>query len=434
MCFLTQYIKTIFIFLVFTTLSSTASFANEETSKFDKFWEKLKSEGSELLDTTLEFTSEFIVEVETSIDANITKFVEAQDEETEVDIQDKLDRLKIFVDNIYELKSSENSASGFSIIAKSKKDYRVQINNVLSDIEPILLDGTIIDHASRIRRQKDLSEKLVKQKDELTEKLILAPSKGTLITASKADVKEDIEIVNKLIAKNQDLISQIEYDLKKKLSRVGISLSSKQIRTLTNRVDGDQVIKSLAIFDVMQQISKQLAKLVVENSFSSSATSKYYGIYMVMGEVLAYAQRQYILQIDNTYLPALETIENDIKDAIKFSKKTLKEATNEGNRSILEKNIQANNTTLAAADLYEGLLLDQKKRLEIALEKTDEQIAVAYSTFDTAVNSANLVRLIDDTQLKFSEILGAQLPELISFENRELEEKFFEISDMLLGG
>ena len=84
--------------------------------------------------------------------------------------------------------------------------------------------------------------------------------------------------------------------------------------------------------------------------------------------------------------------------------------------------------------MYEGLLLDQKKRLEIALEKTDEQIAVAYSTFDTAVNSANLVRLIDDTQLKFSEILGAQLPELISFENRELEEKFFEISDMLLGG
>ena len=163
MCFLTQYIKTIFIFLVFTILSSTASFANEETSKFDKFWEKLKSEGSELLDTTLEFTSEFIVEVETSIDANITKFVEAQDEETGVDIQDKLDRLKIFVDNIYELKSSENSASGFSIIAKSKKDYRVQINNVLADIEPILLDGTTIDHASRIRRQKDLSEKLVKQ-------------------------------------------------------------------------------------------------------------------------------------------------------------------------------------------------------------------------------------------------------------------------------
>ena len=41
---------------------------------------------------------------------------------------------------------------------------------------------------------------------------------------------------------------------------------------------------------------------------------------MVMGEVLAYAQRQHILQIDNTYLPALKTIENDIKDAIKFSK------------------------------------------------------------------------------------------------------------------
>ena len=433
MCFLTQYIKTIYIFLVFTTLSSTASFANEETSKFDKFWEKLKSEGSELLDTTLEFTSDFILEVEASIDSNLAKFIEAQEEEIDVNIQDKVDQLRIFVDNIYELKGSENSASGFTIIAKSKKDYRVQIDSVLADIEPILFDGNIINHASRIRHQNDLFEKLVRQKDKFTEKLILAPSKGNLITDSKADIKEDIEIVNKLIAKNQNLISQIEYDLKKKLSKAGITLSREQIRTLTNRVDGDQVIKSLAIFDVMQQISKQLAKLVDENSFSSKATTKYYGIYMVMGEVLGYAQRQYILQIDETYLPALETVENDIKDAIKFSKKTLEEATTEGNRSILEKNIQANNVTLVAADLYEDMLLDQKKKLEIALEKTNEQIAVSYSTFDTAVNSANLVRLIDVTQLKFSEILSAQLPELISFENQELEEKFFEISGLLLG-
>ena len=74
----------------------------------------------------------------------------------------------------------------------------------------------------------------------------------------------------------------------------------------------------------------------------------------------------------------------------------------------------------------------QKKSLEKALEITKEQITVAYSTYDTAANSANLISLINETEDSFSKILDMQLPEIIPFENTELEMKFQEVSGQII--
>ena len=81
---------------------------------------------------------------------------------------------------------------------------------------------------------------------------------------------------------------------------------------------------------------------------------------------------------------------------------------------------------------YDDILEKQENALEKALESTNEQISVAYSTYDTAANSANLVNLINETQDTFNRILDMQLPEIIPFENIELENKFIEISSQIL--
>ena len=54
------------------------------------------------------------------------------------------------------------------------------------------------------------------------------------------------------------------------------------------------------------------------------------------------------------------------------------------------------------------------------------------SLVDTAANSANLVSLINETEDSFSKILDMQLPEIIPFENTELEMKFQEISGQII--
>ena len=69
---------------------------------------------------------------------------------------------------------------------------------------------------------------------------------------------------------------------------------------------------------------------------------------------------------------------------------------------------------------YRNILINQMKSLQNAEKRTKEQITVAYSTYDTAANSANLVNLINQTQDSFNKIMNMQLPNIVPFENKEL--------------
>ena len=119
--------------------------------------------------------------------------------------------------------------------------------------------------------------------------------------------------------------------------------------------------------------------------------------------------------------PADENIEDDVDGSIDFAEKSIKSAKSDSNKNILRENIKSNKFTLKVLKQYDKILEKQKKSLERASEITKEQITVAYSTYDTAANSANLVSLINETEDSFNKILDMQLPEIIPFENTELD-------------
>ena len=212
------------------------------------------------------------------------------------------------------------------------------------------------------------------------------------------------------------------------MNNLGIKVTREQIRVLTSRVDGDDLSKTFAIFDVTKQISTSLGELIKTNSFDSKSTVKYYGVYVLLSELLAYSQKKYIERIDTLYLIALENIEDDIKKSIDFTNEAIDNSSSKENIKILRQNIDSNEFALEVADFYKDILLNQRKQLESALEKTREQIDVAYSTYDTAAVSFNLLELINRSQDEFGKILNLQAPDIIPFENEQLANKFNEIS------
>ena len=213
---------------------------------------------------------------------------------------------------------------------------------------------------------------------------------------------------------------------------LGIQLTRSQIKVMTTRVDGDELARSFAIFDVTKQISNTLGKLVKENSFNAETTVKYYGTYVILSEILGFSQREYINKVKLIYIPALKRIEREIEDSISFAENALKDAKSKTNKNILRNNIDSNQFSLKVVGNYKKILSAQIRNLEEALIKTREQISVAYSTYDTAANSANLVNLISETQDEFNKIMIMQVPDIIPFENSELELKFQEISDQII--
>ena len=406
--------------------------AEDKESSISSIWNKIAKEGDDIIKSSFKSFSKILDQFQENVDQEIEEISKIIDGETELDMKDKIDSIRLYVEEVGQLKKKEIKASNFTIISKSKKDYRIAIDKVLEDIEPILFDGQVVNYSERIRLTKDKIKDFENKKVELNEKLLFAPEDSSLFTASKEEIKNEIERLGLLIIKSEQLIEKLEFDLKRKMYALGLNLSREQIRIMTTRIDGDDLAKSFAIFDVTRQITKSLGILMNKNSFSGSATTNYYGVYVILSEILSFSQRTYISRIEDMYMPALEKIEKNIFESIDFAKTSLKDTEDTENQSILQSNIDANNFSLEVLKQYKKILLNQKKSLENAAKKTREQTSVAYSTYDTAVNSANLVNLISKTQESFNKIMDMQLPEIIPFENSELEKKFSEISEQII--
>ncbi len=406
--------------------------AQENKITIDSLWGSVKSESENLINKSIEVTSDFANELGLVIDGEIEDLKELQAEPSEIDVRDKIDTIRIYVEDVSDLKKEEVNASSFTLISKSKKDYRIEIDEVLREIEPVLFDGEVVNYASKIRNARQQISQLKNKKASLNEDLVFAPEQGSILKSSKNDIRTEIKRVDALVSKSETLIDELEFDLKKKMNALGIVLTREQIRVMTTRVDGDELARSFAIFDVTKQISNTLGLLMKENSFSAQTTVKYYGTYVILSEILGYSQREYIDKIKKLYLPAVAKIEEDIEEAIDFAEKSLNDAQSNSNKDILKSNIRSNEFSLEVVQSYRMILKAQIVSLENALERTNEQIMVAYSTYDTAANSANLVNLINETQETFDRIMNMQVPDIIPFENTELELKFQEISDQII--
>ena len=404
----------------------------KESNIIAGYWDELTSGGDVLVKKTFKRFSDTIDKYILTTDDEISYLSDLIDGKSDLNIEDKIDSVRMYVGQLGELKKQEINASSFTIIRKSKKDYRIKIDKVLAEIEPLLFDGQIENYAARIRGAKNRIDNLEKNIVELNEKLVFAPEDGSFFEMSKKDLKSEIKKINTLIDKSETLIDKLEFDLKRKMKFLGIELSREQIRIMTSRIDGDDLAKSFAIFDVTKQISNSLGDLMQVNSFSGAATTKYYGVYVILGEILLYSQKEYISKIDNIYLPALDKIKMNISDSIDYANDSLEKTENIDNQKILISNISANEYSLQVLNLYKEILIKQRVSIQNAVIKTEEQVAVSYSTYDTAVNSANLVNLISQSQENFNRIMGMQLPNIVPFENSELEKKFGEISDQLI--
>ena len=67
---------------------------------------------------------------------------------------------------------------------------------MLSEIEPVLFDGEIVNYASKIRNVRIEITQLKEQKASLNEDMIFAPEKGTLLKSSKMDIRNQINQVD----------------------------------------------------------------------------------------------------------------------------------------------------------------------------------------------------------------------------------------------
>ena len=368
---------------------------------------------------------------------NLKNFFD-QDKSLDEEVADLLDKETSWVNTINKIDSISDYVPKYTSLKEkdianecrngfSKTNCRIQIDNILEDIEKILFDGEIVNYSKKIRQLKARIIELEDEKANLNEKKF-----GVDNEEEAQAIINQISDIDALITKFKNYIDELEDDLQVKMKNLDINLSKAQIQVMTSRVDGDDLAKSIAIFDITKQISNTLGELMKENSFSTNSTTKYYGVYLILTEILGFAQREYILKIDDEYLTKLDLIKEDVYESINYSNKQKKEASMQSSKDIFTNNIDADKFTIKVIDDYKDLLMNQKVQLKDALLITEEKITVAYSSYNSSMNSAAVMSIINDTQSTFDQIMELQIPDIIPFENTALEVEFKKLSEKLI--
>lgn len=412
--------------ILVTLLISTNLFAQEEDDS--SWWGSAIEESKKVLNKSSDTLSSVLGDMMETVDKELELLQE--DDSGKVDTQKKINGIRNYLDEYGELKEKQQTNSCVQGIFKSSVDCRVLIDEVLFEIEEIVFDGQIISYSARVRDIRSEIKDLENKKSILNEDFVFAKDEENTskLENSKEDIAEKIAKIDAAINQLSLLIEQLEFNLQTKMLNLGIDLTIEQIRVMTTRVDGDDLAKSIAIFDVTKQISASLGELMNQNSFSGESTAKYYGIYVILSEILGFAQREYITKLDKVYLRRINEIKNNSLKSISMAENEIKRSQSQQSINIYKNNIKAERFTIEVADQYRSILLSQRSKLLSALKRTEEQISVGYSSYITAMNSSILSSLIQDTQSSFDQIMSMQIPEIIAFESTELESEFRKLS------
>lgn len=217
---------------------------------------------------------------------------------------------------------------------------------------------------------------------------------------------------------NRGLLSFID-----RMSEYGVCLSEEQAIVLLARVDAGDIIKMSSVFAVISAMIKQFSEAKQDTSESIATAKKYYGVYIGLLELQIAIQSEYIDQIEKIYLVGAARIEREAI-ALANDTKDILNSTSNGHDEIYAKNLNSQEFTISVTKIYRNALQANKANIIQARTVVQNLLRLAENTLGTVKVSADLFYLARQSEEVFKEVISLQTPELIPFENLELQREF----------
>ena len=311
-----------------------------------------------------------------------------------------------------------------------KKSLKKELGKILEKTIVLLEDKSINEYREEI---DDYNNKISISKNNILkyrEDKITAPRSHAIKTTKEAyDTKITEE--NNNIVEYGHAIKQIKVHFHERLRDIGIELSQEQTDILLSRIDADDIIQMSVVFDVLKKITTQLMLLTERSGEEIKQAKKYYGMHVVLLELVNYMQQKYINMVDTVYLPKINQI---IDKTVKINKESIKQISRETNQQriiIYKKNVIAQELTLKTAKLYIKNLKNQQSKVLSAQKIVRKDLALAQNTYNTVEVSAHLLSILRISQDSFDALISLQIPEIVPFENLKMQIKYQELSDLI---
>jgi len=303
----------------------------------------------------------------------------------------------------------------------TKESLREDFNEILDDLIISLTGNSRVLLCLKEMRKK--SREIIAKQENIRE--IRANSIGNISEDDKNSIKESLEKIYEL----QKDIEKIRGEILKELNSLGIKLSQNELKALLIRVDSDDILEMMAIFDIAKKITSQLQKLIEKNRGDVELSKRYYGMNLVLSETALYIQEKYIYSINSKYIPRLKKIVSKVQELLKETETLQKRAKSDYEKKIYSSNLKSQTITLKTAQLYIKNLQKQREQVEIAKQKSIDNLNITRNSYKTLKVGVNLLELIQETKDSFKRVMTIQFPKIEPFQNEDIEKEYYKLTE-----
>jgi hypothetical protein len=323
-----------------------------------------------------------------------------------------------------------NNAPDSAWIGEDKEDIQEDINKRFEMIVNALISDDLLIYKTKMA---SLKKKIFDNKSDILkyrEKRVGAPESSSIYT-TKSNYDEKISDAKKEDIVLENEIRIIKDNLKNNFKEIGVNLTAEQIDVLLTRVDGDDIIQISLVMETLKHITNQIMELMKQSKEELTQAKKYYGMHQVLLEMVVYIQQQYINKCNTVYIPKIDKMILDSASMMENTKRLKNAEEDTRRRSVYGNNLEAQILTNKVSKLYRNDIVSSKNNMIAAQKIAKENLKLSKNTYATVMLSSDLFELIEDSQLMFDEVSKIQVPNLIPFENIQMEQKYRELTEKL---
>jgi hypothetical protein len=196
-------------------------------------------------------------------------------------------------------------------------------------------------------------------------------------------------------------------------------------------VDGDDIIQISLVMETLKHITNQIMLLMKESKEELTQAKKYYAMHRVLLELVVYIQQKYIDKCNSVYLPKIDKMISDSAEMMENTRRLKDQEEDNRRRSIYNNNLDAQALTNRAAKRYKNDIISSRNNMIEAQKISKANLKLSKNTYATVMLSADLFDLITESQSMFEEVSKIQVPNLVPFENIQMEQKYKELTESL---
>jgi len=155
---------------------------------------------------------------------------------------------------------------------------------------------------------------------------------------------------------------------------------------------------------------------------------KYYGMHMVLLELVVYIEDRLIEKIEHNYLNQIDKIIVQTKDILIETDQKISNEKDLKRRNIYYQNYESQKLTLKTAMVYRKNLTDELKQIKKAKEVSQKNLDLSRNTYETVTISSDLFKIITSSQEMMRAVMKLQIPTIIPFENIQMKNKYRELT------